>query len=115
MKLIRDATILFGALEEGELAAEASRQITSALATLKEQCGGRAKVKAKGKVVITLDLEVEAGTVTITGDITAKVPKPARGSSFYWVKDDGTLSTEHPQQMSMFGGPEEVRSRAFSD
>ena len=105
MKRIRDATTIIGALEGGELAQELSSQITSALSQLKDQCGNRPKAKAKGKVVLTLDLEVEGSSATITGNIEAKVPKPARGSSFYWVLDDGSLSTEHPQQMNMFSGP----------
>lgn len=105
MQRIRDAQTIIGALEGGELAQELSSQITDALAKLKEQAGNRPKVKAKGKVVLTLDIEVEQGAATITGNIEAKVPKPARGSSFFWVLDDGALSTEHPQQMNFFAGP----------
>ncbi|MBB6308947.1 hypothetical protein [Xanthobacter tagetidis] len=105
MQRIRDAQTIIGALEGGDLAQEMSVQITGALAQLKELTGGRPKAKAKGKVVLTLDIEVEGSQATITGAIEAKVPKPARGSSFYWVLDDGSLSTEHPQQMNMFAGP----------
>lgn len=105
MQRIRDAQTIIGTLEGGELAHELSTQITGALAQLKEQAGNRPKNKVKGKVVLTLDIEVEAGAATITGNIEAKVPKPARGSSFFWVLDDGALSTEHPQQMNFFAGP----------
>lgn len=105
MTRIREATTILGAMEDGELAKELSRQITDSLRQLKEQCGNRPKAKAKGKVVLTIDMEVESGAVTMTADVTAKVPKPPRASTFYWVLDDGSLSTEHPQQLSMFAGP----------
>lgn len=105
MQRIRDAQTILGALEGGDLARELSNQITGALAQLKEQAGNRPKNKVKGKVALVLDLEVEAGAATITGNIETKLPKPARGSSFFWVLDDGALSTEHPQQMNFFSGP----------
>lgn len=105
MKRIRDAQTIIGALENGEAAAELSKEITATLAALKEMTGGRPKGKAKGKVTLTLDLEVEGSSATITANIESKRPKPVRGSSFYWVLDDGSLSTEHPQQTSMFDGP----------
>jgi hypothetical protein len=108
MKRIRDAQTIIGALEGGEAAAELSKEITETLAALKELGGGRPKAKIKGKVTLTLDIEVEGNSATITADIASKRPKPVRGSSFYWVLDDGSLSTEHPQQMNMFAGPREA-------
>ncbi len=108
MKRIRDAQTIIGALEDGDLAGDLSREITDTLKILKEQCGNRPKAKAKGKVILTLDLEVEGNSATITPEIASKRPKPIRGSSFYWVLDDGALSTEHPQQINMFSGPREA-------
>jgi hypothetical protein len=115
MKRIRDAQTIIGALEGGDAAAELSREITETLAALKEQTGSRPKAKAKGKVILTLEIEVEAGAATITADIVSKRPKPVRGSSFYWVLDDGSLSTEHPQQMNMFGGPRDAEDGDMPD
>lgn len=111
MKRIRDAQTIIGTLESGEVSAELGRQITDALSKLKEIAGDRAKVKAKGSVSLILKLEVESGTATITAEIAQKLPKPVRGSSFFWVLDDGALSLEHPQQMSMFGGPSAIDRR----
>lgn len=105
MKRIRDSQTIIGALEGGEAAAELSREITETLAKLKELSGDRPKSKVKGSVTLKLDIEVENGTAVITADIASKRPKPVRGSSFYWVLDDGSLSTEHPQQTDMFAGP----------
>lgn len=115
MKRIRDAQTIIGTLESGEVAAELGRQITDALAKLKEIAGDRPKVKAKGEVALKLKLEVESGTATITAEIAQKLPKPVRGSSFFWVLDDGALSLEHPQQMSMFAGPAVIDRRRAED
>lgn len=110
MKHIRDAQTIIGALEDGDVAAELSQAIQDTLSQLHAQCEGRAKAKVKGKVTLTLDFTVEGAAVNITPEITAKVPKPPRNSSFYFLLEDGTLSTEHPQQMNMFTGPREARA-----
>lgn len=115
MKRIRDAQTIIGMLEGGEVAAALGAEITETLSKLKELAGDRPKSKAKGSVTLKINLEVEAGTATITCDIDSKRPKPVRGSSFYWVLDDGSLSTEHPQQTDMFAGPREARPRATAE
>lgn len=112
MKKIRDAQAIIGALEGGEFAADLGAAITDALARLKDMAGNRPKATAKGKIKITLGLTVEQGTVTIDTDIAPDLPKKPRGSSFYWVTDDGSLSPEHPQQTDMFSGPRSVPARA---
>ncbi|MFG1246757.1 hypothetical protein [Xanthobacter flavus] len=114
MQRIRDAQTILGTLEDGELAKELSFQITDSLRQLKEQCGNRPKVKAKGKVTLTINLEVQDGSVTIDCEVAAKVPKPPRASTFLWVLEDGSLSTEHPKQMDMFAGPKPVGGTAIN-
>jgi len=109
MKRIRDAATIIGMLEGGEVASAFGTETTETLAKLKELAGDRPKAKVKGSVTLKLNLEVEGGAVTITCDIDSKRPKPVRGSSFYWVMDDGSLSTEHPQQTDMFSGPRTAR------
>lgn len=110
MKRIRDSQTIIGLLEGGEVAAALGREITETLANLKEQAGDRPKSKVKGNVKLTLNLEVEGGAVTITADIDSKRPRPVRGASFYWVMDDGSLSTEHPQQTNMFAARDTAAS-----
>lgn len=112
MKRIRDAQTIIGALENGEVAAELSTTITGALKQLKEMCGNRPKAKAKGTVTLTLHLDVEQSSVTVEAEISQKLPKKPRGSSFYWVTDEGELSTEHPQQTDMFSGPRDAARAA---
>lgn len=112
MKRIRDAQTIIGMLEGGEVAAALGAEIIETAAKLKELSGDRPKSKVKGSITLKLNLEVEAGTVTVTCDIDSKRPKPVRGSSFYWLMDDGAFSTEHPQQEDMFAGPRETRRAA---
>lgn len=109
MKKIRDATQIIGMLERGDVAQALSVEIEKALVALQDAAGP--KSKAKGSVTLKLNLEVLGQSVEIEADITSKVPKPKRGRSFYFVTQDGALSTEHPQQLDMLG-PREARSAA---
>ncbi|PRD42352.1 hypothetical protein C5748_16290 [Phyllobacterium phragmitis] len=104
MKRIRDSQAIIGSLEGGDAVAALSKEILDTLLTLKELSGDRPKSKVKGSVTLKLDIVVEAGTATFEVDISSKRPKPVRGSSFFWVLDDGSLSTEHPEQINMFAG-----------
>lgn len=78
MKKIRDAQTIIGMLEGGELAQQLSGDITETLSKLKDLSDtmGR-KAKVKGKVTLTLDFEVEAGSVNVQAGIDTKVPKAA--------------------------------------
>lgn len=106
MTIIRDPQLLIGALEEGELADAFRTELQETLSALSEAAGP--KGKAKGHVTLKLNLDVAAGTVTITSDLTSKRPKEERRSSMYWVTEEGFLSTQHPKQHDMFGGPRSV-------
>lgn len=111
MKRIRDAQAILGLLEGGQLISDLGTEITNTTAKLKEMAI-TPKKKVKGKLSLTLDFEVQDGVLTIESTIAAKLPKEARRSTMCWVLDDGSLSTEHPQQQDMFGGPKEVRRDA---
>jgi hypothetical protein len=109
MKKIRDAQTIIGMLEDGELAHALGSEITETLAKLKELGADRPKSKVKGSVTLKINFEVSANSVQIVCDVDSKRPRPVRGESFYWVMDDGSLSTEHPQQTDMFSGPRAAR------
>ncbi len=109
MKRIREGQTIVGILEGGQLAADLGVEITDVLAKLKDLSGDRPKNKFKGSVTLKLSFEVEAGAVNIDCNIDSKTPKAPRSSSYFWVLDDGSLSTEHPQQTDMFAGPREAR------
>lgn len=102
MKRIRDAAVILPLLDRGEVVAELSRVLNETLRIMVEQSADRPKVKIKGKVSLTLDLVMESGAVQITADISARAPKPPRGTSFFWTTAEGELTTEHPTQIDMF-------------
>jgi hypothetical protein len=112
MKKIRDGQTIIGILEGGQLAADFGGEVTDTLAKLKELSGDRPKNKFKGSVTLKVQFEVEGGAVNIDCTIDTKTPKAPRSTSFFWVLDDGSLSTEHPQQTDMFAGPREARHAA---
>ena len=109
MKKIRDAQTIIGMLEGGETAAALGTNITETLQKL-NALATTPKKTVKGFVTLKLSFEVQNGTVSVDADIESKTPKEARKSSFYWVTEDGSLSTEHPQQQDMFAGPREARA-----
>lgn len=109
MKKIRDAAAILGFLEGGQLMADLGDEITAVTAKLKE-LATVPKKKVKGTLSLALAFEVQDGILTIESAITTKLPKEGRRTSMCWVLEDGSLSTEHPQQQDMFAGPREVRA-----
>jgi hypothetical protein len=105
---IRDATQIIGMLERGDLAADLSAQLAEVIDACREAAGPKAT--AKGSLTLKLDVEVEGVSITLSGDIVTKLPKLKRGSTFMFLTADGALSTEHPNQASLFGDLKEVRS-----
>jgi hypothetical protein len=110
MKRIRDAQTIVGMLEGGKLAQDMSTELVDTLKWLKELSDERPKTKIKGSVSLKIGFEVEGGQVIVAAEIDSKRPKAPRSSNFYWLTDDGELSTEHPQQQDMFAGPREARA-----
>ncbi len=110
MKKIRDQSVIIGMLEGGELATDLSNALTDTVAKLKAMATVPKKT-VKGKVLLAVAIEVEyGGLVSVTADLDTKVPKKARRSSVFWATDDGSLTTEHPQQQDLFNGPREARA-----
>lgn len=98
--VIKDPQILLGMIERGELVVALVDEVESVIHRCQDAAGN--KGKAKGKVTLTLAIEIEGSTCTIHSDLASKAPKPVRESSLFFVTGDGKLSTEHPQQISMF-------------
>ena len=55
--------------------------------------------------------QAQSGAVTISSEIKSKTPKRPRARSFYWITENGELSTEHPNQTDMFKGPRDTAAR----
>lgn len=109
MKIVREPQALLGMLEGGEFVGKLQSEMTDTLMKLSESAGP--KGKASGSVTVKLAFKVEAGVVTITPELSSKKPKEEFGPSTFWVTEEGELSTQHPRQADMFGGPREIGER----
>jgi len=105
MKLIRDADQLIGILERGELKIDLSEKIAEAIAKLHHLSEEAPKKKHKASLSLKMKFSAENGVVTITNDTTLTLPKEERRNDIFFTTEDGALSTEHPAQHDMFGGP----------
>lgn len=106
---IKDATVMLGMLEDGQLMRDFSASISDTLRTLREQAGARDSLK--GSVTLVINLSVQGDTVEIEPTLSAKTPPPKRGKSFFWTIGDD-LSTEHPRQTNLF---EDVNAKGQSN
>lgn len=106
-KRITQATDVLAILEDGEFAHEATNEIQTVLAKLRDMAPPKGK-GVKGSVTIKLAFDVTGNQVEIAAALESKTPKATRGRSFFFVRPDGALSTEHPSQMAMFDGPKVV-------
>jgi hypothetical protein len=108
MPEVRDGLQVMAMLERGELGPALSTEITSILQHLNTVAADRGK--AKGKLKITLSFDVEEGAVRIRADLAQTLPKLARPESLFFITEDGGISTQHPQQTSLFDGPRAVET-----
>lgn len=97
----RSFAVLLQNVDDGCLHAElgeAVQEVTKELSKVIDQ-GAQ---KAKG--VLTLKLTFDArsnGTITLTGDVVTKTPKPVRGGSVFWATKGNNLSLENPRQQKL--------------
>lgn len=86
-------------LRDGRAHSELSAQLGELLNAVKETGKGGS---------LTLNIKIKPASrgsdidkVTITDTIKVDLPKPERGSDFYWLTDDNELSRNHPRQGSL--------------
>ncbi|TWD58141.1 hypothetical protein FB480_101896 [Agrobacterium vitis] len=111
MAIIRDPSVLIGSLEQGQLHKDLAEHIKDTIVKLQDLTGDSAKAKAKGSVTLKLDLSVQDGRIEFDATVTTKTPKPPRRSTVFFLTDEAEISTEHPRQRDMFGGPNAVTNR----
>jgi hypothetical protein len=111
MKFIRDADTLIAVLEQGDLKSDLNAEIAKVVARLHELSDENPKRKFSGSLTLKMKFSAENGMVTISNDITSTLPKIPRRSDIFWTTEDGALSTEHPAQTDMFGGPRVIEGR----
>lgn len=93
---------LIALCEEGQLDADIardSRKLVHALRAVAMTQGG----KARGKITITLDVEVEGEMIMLRGDYAVKEPKVKRARSAMFATEDGRITPNRPNQHQFFG------------
>lgn len=112
MKPTRDALTVLASLEDGALKTDLSSELTNTLVALNSLSENARKARIKGTVTLKLDIILEAGVATLQASISTKVPKLPRRPSIRWVNEDGSVTTEHPNQANLFDGPRPVENVA---
>lgn len=94
----------------GKALDEASAKLAEVVAAVVET--GKA-----GTVTITLKIAPASrgnGAVTVTDEVTAKIPQSPRPDSFWFASEDGALSKDDPRQKELFV-PKAVTGGAADD
>lgn len=109
MKTIRDAKTLFGMLESGQLNRDMSETLLETQGKLLEMSNDQPGRSFAATVKLELKLTVKNGMVEFNAKIPPpKLPDLPRRATVLFLCDDGNLSTEHPQQLDLVGGPREI-------
>lgn len=97
----RSFAVLLQAVDEGALHAELGEAVQHVTKELSKIVDLGAK-NAKGTLTLKLSFDARAnGTITLTGDVTTKTPKPVRGGSVFWATKGNNLSPENPRQQKL--------------
>ena len=100
-KRLRQASDILAYLEQGDFNAEVTSQNEELLKYLQEIAPQKGK-GIKGVLTIKLSYDVVGNQVETTASVETKAPKRTRGRDFFFLREDGALSTEHPKQANMF-------------
>lgn len=99
--VIRTVSQLLPIIDDGDFNADLNRaqqDLIGDIANAALNAGG----KAKGKIVITLDYELDGAMLDIKPELKVTRPKTRRGRSAFWLTQDNHLSRTNPRQHDMF-------------
>ena len=76
----------------GDCLTDASEKLQDLILKVRERLGA-------GEIIIKLKLTPAAkGIITITDDVTVKLPKEDKDATLFWTTEDGTLTRNDPDQ-----------------
>lgn len=112
--IIRDAQALLGMLEQGDVNRDLTGKLQNTVKALLEMSRDNPRAVFKAVVKLELHVEIKDGGEMVA--INPKIPEPKlpelkRRTTLYFTHDDGSIATEHPQQLDFVGGPREVFNR----
>lgn len=93
----RTFAMLVADVEDGQLNGDMTDVVQDLIAKMNDAAMSKSG-KAKGKLVVTLNFELDGGIFTITSDHKVTVPKMARMKSVFWCTPENNLSRRNPSQ-----------------
>lgn len=107
----RQITEIMALIERGDKAAEISDDANALIRRLQDLAGP--KGKAKGKLTIEIEFEIEGASISLGMTHKVKEPPPRKSQTHMWADPEGLIVTEHPKQISL-QFPHDVSERASS-
>lgn len=100
--ILRNWPAFFGSLGNGAFMGKVHDGLESLNADLNKHIDEGNK-KAKGKLTIEVEFELERGVCDINSSFKIKGPAKADiDRTVLWITADGKFSSEHPRQMTLF-------------
>jgi len=104
---IRKFDQMIGLLHRGKFAEKCDDVLREAVETLEALPGE----KGKAKITVEIEIAYQSGRVDVTPTVKSKLPEGDKfGATPFWTHEGG-LSTQHPNQIDMFGGPRDATER----
>lgn len=91
---MRTLTETFAMLHGGTFTDECSEELKTLVKSV-DQTG------KPGKLTITLDIKKAGGALSLTANVTSKVPEPKPDADMFWATVEGNLSLSNPAQQSL--------------
>lgn len=99
---VNDFAHFIAMLEDGVLKDELSEQLQQINAEMNNHAQAYG-AKAKGRLTLTIDFELNKGVFDIQADYSVKLPKAKRARSVAWSTPDNRFTPQNPRQMQLFG------------
>lgn len=114
-KTLRSFNALLGVHADGATNHRLTEGLREMIATMSNNVIARGG-KQKGKIVLSVDLLLDQGTIDVMMDVKMTMPKEGAAKSVYWATEGNQLSQANPKQTEMFsartGHLKEAESKA---
>lgn len=89
-----------GEAEDGQLQADLTKALSELVATISNEAADRGG-KPKGKLTLSIALQLDHGAFDVVCDIKVAAPKCVRARSIFFATPDNNLTREHPRQQML--------------
>ena len=96
---LKDFSRVIAELENGQLNADLSQKLETALKALKERCDIDGIKSAGAKIAVELSIVYEGDNIEINARTKSTLPEKPRNRSIFWLSEDGKgVWRENPKQ-----------------